>query len=101
MIGNVNKIIKRLDVKPKKKASGTTSSINQQSTPEMKNLRKDTINMVLEGEELLKQIFKTNDLHKNCKILASKNDDYYCTCNANFNCNQDLKKVMQNLRNKL
>ena len=103
-ISQINKIVVKLDNKnldSKKKAASVLTKQHDCYSPEMKLLKKDVINLVLEGEDLLKQVFKSNQLHKNCKVLAGKDSNFYCTCNASFSGNQQLRKVLNNMRKKL
>jgi hypothetical protein len=80
---------------------------------ELKNLRRKTIELVIEGEEILKKVFKVKDLHKNCKDMEVQTgrlnaedsrkpkSKFDCTCNAAYASTADIKKVLQILRNKL
>ena len=106
LISQINDNIKRVELKLsknlKKKDQAQTSS-NKPSN-EFRQLRKRTIDLINDGDELLKKVFKIKDLHRNCSresLSIGSSSKYCCTCNVDTNVLPDQRRVLVMMRSKL
>ena len=114
LINIINGIIKKLDRKifPKKtitnnskKSGSEADEIKKNDKTELKNYKTKTLDLINDGEEIIKHVFKIKELHKNCtkntgsKLLPSESQD--CFCNPRLSDFQGLKTVLKILKARL